>query len=83
MEQRSRYETLEAAQKGDLDVTLRLRWFLRVIDGALNDADIRLEAVLRRGRFWTATAVEGVNGCQRKILNPLLDGFQGKFTSSK
>jgi len=83
VERNSYYETLEAAQKGDLDITLRLRWFMRVLDGALDDAETRMDAVLRRATFWGNSAVDGVNDRQRKILNRLLDGFEGKFTSSK
>ena len=83
VEQNSYYERLEAAQKGDLDVTHRLLWFFDVLDGALNDAEARLDGVIRRGRFWAKTEVEGVNDRQRKILNRLLDGFEGKLTSSK
>ena len=77
------YETLETAQKGDLDITLRLRWFLRVLDQALKDAESRLDLVLRKARFWSAPAAVGVNARQRKVLNRLLDGFEGKLTSSK
>ena len=83
VEQNPYYETLEAAQKGDLDITLRLRWFPRVLDGALNDAETRLYAVLREGRFWAGTAVSAVDERQREILNGLMDGFHGEFTSSK
>ena len=83
VERNEYYETLEAAQKGDLDITVRLRWFLRVLDGALNDADTRLSAVLFKAAFWSGVAAQGTNQRQRKILNRLLDGFEGKLTSSK
>ncbi len=83
VERNEYYETLEAAQKGDLDITLRLRWFLRILDGALHDAETRLDAVLSKAAFWSSAAAQGTNDRQRKILNRLLDGFEGKFTSSK
>ncbi len=83
VERNEYYETLEAAQKGDLDLTPRLRWFLRVLDDALTDAEARLDAVLRKARFWAAPTAQDVNERQRKILNRLLDGFEGRFTSSK
>ena len=83
VERNEYYETLEAAQKGDLDITMRLRWFLRILDGALHDAETRLDAVLSKAAFWSSAAAQGMNDRQRKILNRLLDGFEGKFTSSK
>ncbi len=83
VERNDYYETLEATQKGDLDITLRLRWFLQVFDQAIKDAETRMEAVLRKARFWSLPTVEGVNPRQRDILNRLLDGFEGKLTSSK
>ena len=83
VERNAYYETLEAAQTGDLDITLRLRWFLRVLDGALHDAETRLNAVLSKAAFWAGAAAQGTNERQSKILNRLLDGFEGKLTSSK
>ncbi len=77
------YETLEAAQKGDLDIIVRIRWLLRVLGGALDDAEARLNAVLYKAAFWAGAATPGTNDRQSKILNRLLDGFEGKFTSSK
>ncbi len=77
------YETLEATQKGDLDITPRLAWFLTVLDQALSDADVILAATLRKGRFWEEMAGLPINGRQREMLNRLLDGFEGKLTSSK
>ncbi len=77
------YETLEAAQKGDLDITVRLAWFLRVFGQALEDAEDHLSIVLRKAQFWAQPARFGLNERQRKIVNRLLDGFQGKLTSSK
>lgn len=77
------YETLEAAQKGDLDITPRLRWFLGILDGAFDDAEKRLATVLRKARFWASPALLAVNERQRRVLNKLLDGFEGKLTSSK
>ena len=45
------YETLEATQKGDLEITPRLAWFLRILDQAITDAGVTLDGVLRRERF--------------------------------
>ncbi|MDQ6876872.1 MAG: hypothetical protein M3082_04090, partial [Candidatus Dormibacteraeota bacterium] len=48
IERNANYETLQEAQKGDLDITPRLSWFLRVLDQALDDAETLLAAVLYR-----------------------------------
>jgi Fic family protein len=77
------YRTLETTQKGDLEITAPLAWFLRVLDGALTDAEATLSAVLRKATFWQAEAVRSVNSRQRDMLNRLLDGFTGKLATSK
>ena len=83
LERPAYYATLEATQKGDLDITARLAWFLTVLDQALSDADAILAATLRKGRFWEEVAAFPVNRRQREMLNRLLDGFEGKLTTSK
>ena len=77
------YETLEAAQKGGLDITPALSWFLTVLDRALSDAEAGLGATLRKGRFWEALSGVPINARQRAMLERLLDGFEGKLTTSK
>ena len=77
------YETLEATQKGDLDITARLSWFLGALDRALSEADAILAATVRKSRFWEALTQTPVNQRQQAMLNRLLDGFEGKLTSSK
>jgi Fic family protein len=82
-ERNAYYAMLEAAQKGELDITLWLEWFLACLDRAFDGADAILGAVLRKARFWEAHAGEPFNDRQRTLLNGLLDGFEGKLTSSK
>lgn len=77
------YETLEATQKGDLEITARLGWFLAVLDSALSDAEATLSTTIRKSRFWEKMAGLPINERQRMMLNRLLDGFVGKLTSSK
>jgi len=77
------YATLEATQKGGMDITPRLAWFLGVLDHALLDAEAALAVTLRKGRVWDALAPMGVNPRQRVMLNRVLDGFKGNLTSSK
>ena len=77
------YETLETTQKGDPEITPRLAWFLRVLDQAITDAGSTLDGVLRRAAFWRDRATGSLNDRQRSMLARLLDGFEGKLTSSK
>lgn len=77
------YKILEKTQKGTLDVTRWMRWFLGCLDRAFHGAEATLAGVLRKARFWEAHAGASFNNRQRKILNRLLDGFEGKLTSSK
>jgi Fic family protein len=77
------YEMLESAQKGTLDVTPWLNWLLACLDRAFDRAETVLESVLQKARFWETHAGASLNDRQRKILNRLLDGFEGKLTSSK
>jgi Fic family protein len=77
------YDDLEDTQKGDLDITDYLEWFLGCMDRAFDGAETILADVLRKARFWEKHAGESFNDRQRKMLNRLLDGFEGKLTSSK
>jgi Fic family protein len=82
-ERRGYYEILEATQKGDLDITAWLEWFLDCLGRAFTHAETMLEAVLKKARFWDKYAGAAFNDRQRKIVNQLLNGFEGKLTSSK
>ena len=83
VERAAYYATLEATQRGDLNVTAGLAWFLGVLDRALSDAGATLAATIRKGRFWDGVAGLPINERQHGMLNRLLDGFEGKLTSSK
>jgi Fic family protein len=74
---------LESTQKGGLDVTPWLEWFLGCLDRALDGSKTILAAVLEKAEFWKKHTVAKINDRQRDILNRLLDGFEGKLTSSK
>ncbi|TGQ46867.1 Fic family protein [Mesorhizobium sp. M00.F.Ca.ET.216.01.1.1] len=83
LERKDYYAILERMQKGDLDITAWLQWFLRCLDRAFDGAEEILANVLRKARFWEAKAGQPLNERQRKVVNRLLDGFEGKLTSSK
>ena len=77
------YERLEATQKGSMDVTEWLEWFLGCLLRAIQGADQTLSSVLLKARFWQRWAGVSMNDRQIKLLNRLLDGFDGKLTTSK
>ncbi|MBS0368634.1 MAG: Fic family protein [Proteobacteria bacterium] len=77
------YEILERTQKGSMDVTAWLVWFLESLHRAVDQAQHTLDAVLIKARFWQRWAATPLNERQVKVLNRLLDGFEGKLTSSK
>lgn len=82
-ERNAYYGILERTQKDTLDVTPWMKWFLGCLDRAFDGAEGVLGAVLRKARFWESYAGEPFNDRQRLLLNRLLDGFEGKLTSSK
>jgi Fic family protein len=82
-ERNAYYDILEATQKGDLDITAWLEWFLACLDRAFDGAETILGSVLQKAKFWKVHAGESFNERQRTVLNRLLDGFEGKMTSSK
>ena len=82
-ERKAYYDILERTQKGTLDVTAWLAWFLDVLHRAVDQAQHTLDAVLAKARFWQRFAGTPMNARQVKLLNRLLDGFEGKLTTSK
>lgn len=82
-ERKAYYDILERTQKGDLDITAWLEWFLTCLDRALAATVETLAAVLKKARFWETHQTTLFNPRQRLIINKLMDGFDGKLTSSK
>lgn len=82
-ERKHYYNMLEATQKGTLDITAWLRWFLGCLLRAVQGARGTLDAVLQKSRFWRHWDGAGLNTRQMRVLNRLLDGFEGKLTTSK
>lgn len=77
------YDMLEDAQKGSLDITEALQWFLGCLSRTFDGVETILAGILRKSRFWDDCAILALNERQRLLLNKLLDGFDGKLTSSK
>ena len=82
-ERKDYYDILERTQKGTLDVTEWLSWFLGTLDRAVGNAQHTLDTVLVKARFWQRWATTPLNERQVTLLNRLVDGFEGKLTSSK
>ena len=82
-ERKRYYEILEKTQKGDLDITEWIKWFLQCLINALISTDSILKQVLFKADFWNKHSKSIINESQRKLINKLLDGFDGKLTSSK
>ena len=77
------YNILEKAQKGSLDVTEWLKWFLICLKNALSASEQVVSNVLYKHMFWSQQATQIFNDRQILLINKLLDGFAGKLTSSK
>ena len=82
-ERKDYYELLEKTQKGNLDATDWLSWFLSCLLRALQEADQVLTGVLAKANFWRQWAGTPLNERQIKVLNRMLDGFDGKLTNKK
>lgn len=82
-ERKDYYRQLEAAQRGDLNITPWLAWFIDCLGRALVNTDQELAAVLHKARLWDRINRGGVNVRQRLVINRLLDGFEGHLTTSK
>ena len=83
MEREAYYTLLERTQKGGLDITPWLEWFLACLHRAIDGTQHTLAAVLHKAQFWEKASAHSLNPRQRLVLNKLLDGFEGKLTSSK
>ena len=82
-ERKEYYEILELTQKGDLEITRWLEWFLACLGRAFDGAETILATVLSKARFWDQFAGAEFSERQRSMINRLLNGFEGKLTSSK
>jgi Fic family protein len=83
-QERSQYhDILESTQKGDLDITVWLEWFLDCLGRAFERSETTMATVLAKARFWTRHGEAVFNDRQRRIVTQLLNGLEGKLTSSK
>lgn len=82
-ERKAYYDMLESTQKGDLDITPWLLWFIGCLDRAFDGAETILASVMRKTRLWETVVGQPLNERQRKVIQRLLDGFEGKLTNAK
>jgi len=77
------YDVLEQTQKGTMDVTVWMNWFLGCLGGAIDGAEAILGTVLAKAHFWESIKGIALNERQTLVLNRMLDGFADKLTTSK
>jgi len=82
-EKNTYYNILERTQKGTMDVTNYLNWYLECLTGALKATDVTLVRVLTKAKFWEKHAEIIFNQRQKKMISILLDEFYGKLNTSK
>jgi Fic family protein len=77
------YAILEKSQKGDLDLTDWLQWFLACLEKALLASEQILADVFKKAKYWEVLNSKSLNHRQKLMMNKLLDGFEGKLNTSK
>jgi len=82
-ERKSYYDILEQTQKGTMNVAPWMTWFLGCLHRSIESSQTAIGAVLVKARFWDGTRDVQINPRQRLVLNRLLNGFEGKLTTSK
>ena len=83
VERKQYYEQLEKTQQGNSDITEWILWFLQCLINAIETTDGTLSKILHKAEFWKLHSTTILNDRQQKIINRLLDGFDGKLTTSK
>jgi Fic family protein len=82
-ERNAYYKILEGTQKGSLDITRWLEWFIDCLERTLISTEDILSAVLKKARYWDKHIAVALNDRQRLMINKLFDGFEGNLSSSK
>lgn len=77
------YSSLEETQRGTMEITKWLEWFVDCLGRAIDEAGRTLATVTGKARFWESHETASFNDRQRLLVNKLIDGFEGKLTSSK
>lgn len=83
IERKQYYEILEKTQKGNSEITEWILWFLECLKNAFESTSELLSKILLKAEFWKVNTKTILNERQQKMLHKLLDGFDGKLTTSK
>jgi len=83
LERNAYYAILEQTQRGGMNITPWMEWFVACLGRAIGNAEKTLAAILAKARFWDSIAAVELNNRQRFVLNRLIDGFEGNLTTSK
>lgn len=83
IERKQYYEKLEKTQKGNSDITEWILWFLQCLINAIDSTNETLSQILTKAEFWKLHSATILNDRQQNVINRLLDGFNGKLTTSK
>ena len=83
LQRKAYYDVLEKTQRGNLDITEWLCWFLSCLESGLLATQSTLKKVLDKAQFWETYATTILNKRQILLLNKLLDTFEGNLTSDK
>ncbi len=76
---RDYYQILEQCQRGGLDITVWLVWFLQTLQVTLQASLDKIERTLAKVRFWQRFHNSGLLPEQIKVLNRLLEGGEHDF----
>jgi Fic family protein len=82
-ERNSYYNILEKTQKSGLDITSWLEWFLNCLLHSIENSEMLLEKIIHKHSFWLKHAGVNINDRQRKILNMLMENFEGVLNTTK
>lgn len=83
LERKEYYTILESTQKGNLDITRYLTWFLNCLNLAFEHTEQTIRLVISKAHFWEQHASISFNDRQKLMINKLFDGFTGKLTTTK
>lgn len=83
IERKQYYEILEKTQKGNSEITEWILWFLECLKNSFESTSELLSKILLKAEFWKVNTKTILNKRQQTMLNKLLDGFDGKLTTSK
>jgi Fic family protein len=83
LERKAYYLILESTQKGSLDITTWINWFLDCLKKSIIASEITLSRVIKKAIFWKKNQQTTLNDRQKKIINLMLDDFKGKLFTAK